>query len=370
MKGYVQWVCFMALCAAVPVAPAQQVTVASLPALIASTPIPGSQHAPADFNGDGFSDLAWIDPFTNQFGYWLMGVDGNGQVTHSASATFKLTAGYYVGAVGDFDGDGYADTVFTSAKRDLYLWTNDRSGRFASRYLATYPAGWQLLGAGDVDGNGQDDLLWYDADDCTIGVWLMRGGKLAGSRTQVVDCGYTVVAIGYFTPTPRISLARTNDRVTIQILDSTPAGFVASQARPSSDTSRLIGVGGGVAGQGIIAAYRRSYVDGATDGLGRYEMLDRSFDDQGNATGVTLSETWNGLTYLPWGIGGALVAGRGAIGASLVQNYGNGLIEACAPGHTEIPYQRECVQFTYPRDWFVVGAPANGAGTLGAEMTP
>lgn len=373
MKRYARWarsICALTLVLATRLAPAQEVTVASLPALIPSTPVPGSQRAPADFNGDGYSDLAWVDPFTSQFAYWLMGVDGNGQVTHAGSASFKVSAGYHVGAVGDLNGDGFADVVFTSAQRDLYLWTNNRLGRFTSTYLGTYPAGWQLLGAGDADGDGQDDLLWYDSADCTIGTWLMRGGKRVGVRTQVVDCGYTVVAIGYFTPSARISLVRTSDRISIQLLDSTPAGFVANLTTPSVGGMHLIGVGGGVAGQGITAEYRQSYFSGALNGLGRYEVLSRSFDGQGNPTGFAWNESWSGLTYLPWGVGGALVSSHDGGGGSLIQSYGNGLMEACTPGSSQPPYQHQCTQFSYPRDWFVVGAPASGAGDLGAEMTP
>jgi hypothetical protein len=348
----------------------QQVTIGDLPALVPSTPVPGSQRAPADFNGDGHSDLAWTNPFTHQFGYWLMGTDGgSGKVKRLNAATFNVTDGYFIAAIGDFNGDGYADVAFTSAKRDLYLWLNNRGGGFVSQYLTTYPPDWQLLGAGDADGDGQDDLLWQYAGGCQVGVWFIRNGVRVGLRSQVVDCDYGVIALGYFTPSGRISILRSRDLYNIQILDSTTAGFVAYDVTPPVSGKSLIGIGGGVAGRGIVAEYRQAYPDGSYGTFGSYRMLDRSFDGEGHQTGFSWLETWSGYTSVPWGVGGALVASRGSIGASLIQNYGNGLIEACAPGQTGIPYG-DCTRFGYPRGWFAVGAPVNGVGDFGAEMAP
>ena len=76
--------------------------------------------------------------------------------------------------------------------------------------MSSYPAGWQLVGAGDVDGDGQDDLLWLNSGSCEFAYWLIRNGVRVGYRIIPFSCGYTPIAIGYFTPTPRISIAWTS----------------------------------------------------------------------------------------------------------------------------------------------------------------
>lgn len=348
---------------------AQQASPLDFPSLIAASPVPGSQRTPSDFNGDGLSDIAWTNPGAGQFAYWLMGKGADGKLQRSGSAVFNLGAGDYVAAVGDVNGDGFADIVVSDAKRDLNLWLNDRSGHFTSTYFGTYPGGWQLIGAGDVDGDGQDDLLWADSGSCQIGVWYMKEGKRVGLKAQQIACGYGVVGLGYFGPSNRISMVLTSAINDVQILDSQPAGFVASDVTPSVSGAILIGIGGGSAGQNIVAEYRNPFVDGDYQTFGSYQSLIRAFDASGAQTGFSWSTTWNGVANLPWGVGGAVVQGVAPAAASLIQSYGNGLFEACAPGVSAVPYSGDCAQFTYPRGWFVVGAPANGAGQFGKDMT-
>jgi hypothetical protein len=169
---------------------AQGISFTSLPALQVSTPIPGSTHVPGDMDGNGVSDILWFNPTISQFGYWLMSTnDATGAVTRIGTKTYNVTPGYFVGAVGDLNGDGLADLVFTSNNDDLYLWTNNGNGTFTSTSLGTYPAGWTLVGAGDIDGDGQDDLLWINRSQCEFGYWLMKNGVHTASKTINIACG-------------------------------------------------------------------------------------------------------------------------------------------------------------------------------------
>lgn len=349
---------------------AQEVTASTLQALIPTTPVPGVQRTPSDINADGFSDLIWTNPFRHQLGYWIMGLDGSGNVQRKSIATFDIGAGRLVGAVGDFNGDGYADIVLTVPNRELYLWTNDGSGHFIETAMPSYPAGWQLVGAGDVDGDGQDDLLWLNPGACEFGYWLIKDGVQVGLRIIPIACGYAPIAIGYFSPSPRISIAWTSSLHDLWIWDSTGQGFISSDVTPSIAGDVPIGFGGGVAGQGITAVYRQAFTNGANGTFGSYQVLNRSFDASGKQASYSWVQTWSGFVNLPWDVGGVLISGGAPQGASLIQEYGNGEMDACAPGALSPPRSGTCTFYSYPRDWFTVGAPGNGTGPLGGGMTP
>lgn len=108
-----------------------------------------------------------------------------------------IAAGYYPVAVADFNGDGHADTLWTSAANDLYVWLGSAGG-FTSRSVGSYPAGWKVVGSGDVNGDGKDDLIWMDEQTHQFGYWLMDGAKRIGSRIINVASGYHPVAFGDF----------------------------------------------------------------------------------------------------------------------------------------------------------------------------
>ena len=150
--------------------------------VVTSAPIPGSPRIPGDFNGDGISDILWFNPGTSQLGYWTMTTASNGLPKRTGAHLYNITPGYFIGAAGDFDGDGYTDLVFTSSNHDLWLWTNTHGGTFHSTQIYSYPADWQLIGAGDINGDGKDDLLWLNPSTCQFAYWLMDGGKRIGAR--------------------------------------------------------------------------------------------------------------------------------------------------------------------------------------------
>ena len=99
-------------------------------------------------------------------------------------------------------------------------------------------------------------------------------------------------------------------------------------------------------------------------------MLDRSFDASGKQTGFSWAQTWSSSVGVPWSVGGTLISGNAPQDASLIQQYGNGELDACPPGALAPPRSGTCTRYSFPRDWFMVGAPGNGAGPLGGRMTP
>jgi FG-GAP-like repeat len=349
------------------------VSFGNLPALQVSTPIPGSNHVPGDFNGDGTSDLLWFNPLLSQAGYWTMSAstvnvpfDGGG-VTRTGLKTFNVTPGYFIGATGDFNNDGYADLVFTSAQRDLWLWTNNENGGFTSTEIGTYPSQWQLIGAGDIDGDGYDDLLWLDPVDCKFAYWTMHGAVRTGYKIIDIACGYYPIGIGYYSPSNRLSILWTSPANDLYIWDSTATGFKAYDLSSYLSMTGIWAVGGGFMGNGMGVEGYLPNGNGVPGGYVWGSVYSRTFDARGNQTGFTGVGEWDGGSFNILGSAGYIIEGNGVNATGLYSlNQANAtIVTGGLPGPDIVfsgnaPDYNGYPNWTYPLGWYVVGAPANG----------
>lgn len=345
----------------------------TLPALQAATPIPGSSRTPGDFNGDGTSDLLWFNPTTSQVGYWLMAAQPGARPPANpiGSRAYGVTPGYFVGAAGDLTGDGYADLVFTSASRDLWLWTNSRTGGWRSTRIGSYPDAWQLIGAGDIDGDGYDDLLWLNPSDCQFGYWLMRGSSRRAAQAMPVACGYYPIGIGYYTPSKRLSILWTSGMNDLYVWDSAPPGFRSYDLTASvisnigdQDISHVWAIGGGVAGKGIGVERRDA-------GTAYGGVIDRSFDALGRETGRSTLTLWTATSrWEQTASAGYLIRSGTSPGTGLymidtaAHTLGTGGLPASNLTVSGSAPIGSGVSWAYPVGWQVVGAPANGTASL------
>jgi len=350
-------------------AKAQDITFGTLPALQVSTPIPQGTHVPGDMDGNGVSDLFWFNPSTSQFAYWLMDTnDATGAVTRIGSRTFNITPGYFVGAIGDFNGDGLADVVFTSNNHDLYLWTNNGSGGFTSKQLASYPAGWLLVGAGDIDGDGQDDLLWLNPSQCEFGYWLMKNGVPTTTKAVKIACGYYPLSIGYYTPTNRLSIIWTSALNDLYVWDSAGNGFASYSLGTYGQNNMLVAIGGGFAGANMSLMTAQADANSPTTGGAYGYALSRVFNASLQQSSYIEDIVWDGGVVLPLSSAGYLIEGRGTNLPGLIyEDPQFQRIGVCPPAggipgaeNGPAPYPESCPFFSYPQGWYVIGALANG----------
>ncbi len=163
-------------------------------------------YRPDDFDGSGAADLLQFDGSTHQLQVSLM----NG-ANVTGSYTTAITAGYYPVAVGDFDGDGAVDILWTSANNDLYMWFGKvGASGFRAAYAGSYPAGWKVFGAGDINGDGQADILWINQSTNQIAYWLMNGSTRIGSLIAPYTSGYYPVSTGDFDGDGLVDIAWTS----------------------------------------------------------------------------------------------------------------------------------------------------------------
>jgi FG-GAP-like repeat len=342
---------------------AQNVSFTTLPAMQVTTPIPQRNSAPNDFNGDGLSEILWYNPNTSQLQFWSMGVGDGSTVQHLGTRTVNVTAGYYVAATGDFNGDGLTDIVFTSANRDLYLWKSNGQGGFQSTRIDNYPAGWIPIGAGDVDGDGSDDLLWFNASSCQFGYWLMKNGVRVLSQSLPVTCGYTPLSIGYYALSNRISIVWTSAAHDLVVWDGSSAGFAVSSLGSYASDQPIFAFGGGNQGSGMSLSTLSNPSGFAEHGL------TRSFTIGGKQSSFIAFPFGDGGMPTPAAFAGYFVRGQGVNKAGVMYQRGATALEVCPPSslvdgilYEMAPPPGTCSSFGVDSGWIVVGM-GTGTGT-------
>jgi len=153
-----------------------------------------------DFNADGRQDILWRNDngaITN----WI--ANANGNAGFAASTTFSTTVSnaWHVVGVGDFNADGRDDILWRNDDGTITDWLSNANGTFsASTTFSTYvPTDWHVVGTGDFNGDGRDDILWRN-DNGQLTDWLRTadGSFLANVFSVYVPTDWSVAATGDF----------------------------------------------------------------------------------------------------------------------------------------------------------------------------
>ncbi|MDP2898232.1 MAG: FG-GAP-like repeat-containing protein [bacterium] len=112
---------------------------------------------PADLDGDHDQDVVGACEEGEALAWWEN--DGTGHFTrHVIDASFEVA--WDDCAIGDFNHDGSPDVVAGVYSGTLGWWQNDGTGRFLRHVLPSEPK-LSFVTAGDIDGDGWDDLVFY-----------------------------------------------------------------------------------------------------------------------------------------------------------------------------------------------------------------
>ena len=128
-----------------------------------------------DYNGDGYSDIAWRDTSGNT-AVWLM----NGARVLSSGGFSAVPTVWSIVGQRDFDGDGRADIVWQDTSGNVAMWLMKGTQVSLSAGLGNVPTTWSIVGTGDFNGDGKGDILWRDTSG-NVAVWLMNGAQLSQS---------------------------------------------------------------------------------------------------------------------------------------------------------------------------------------------
>jgi hypothetical protein len=156
--------------------------------------------AVGDFNGDGKSDILLFNSSTGQVYIWLM--DGTTIAGQGSPWTLGPSSPWQIAGVGDFNGDGKSDILLhQSSTGQVYLWLMDGTtiSDQGSPWILGTDSPWQIVGHGDFNGDGNEDILLFNSSSGQVYTWLMNGTTISdqgsvwilgpGSTWQIAGVG-------------------------------------------------------------------------------------------------------------------------------------------------------------------------------------
>jgi len=151
-----------------------------------------------DFNGDGKADVLWRNSATGANTIWLM--NGASIATSDQFATVA-DPDWTIAGVGDFNGDGKADILWrhlTTGANTIWLM-NGTSILSDPAVDGMTDFNWSIAGIGDFDGDGKSDILWHNQATGANSIWLMNGAVISGGAVAfetVADLNWNIVGVG------------------------------------------------------------------------------------------------------------------------------------------------------------------------------
>jgi hypothetical protein len=207
-----------------------------------TTDVSPQDVATADFNGDGFLDLA-VATGNNSVSILM----GNGTGAFPSHVQYAVP-GDPVGIIaGDFNGDGKVDLVTVDQfQSEISVLLGNGDGTFAAHHeyaTGTKPV---FLAAGDFNGDGKLDIVVCDNNASQVSVLIGNGdGTFKAHKEYNVGVGPSGVAVGDFNGDGRLDLAVANNGDNnVSILFGNGDGtFQAAIAYPTANLPNSIVVG-------------------------------------------------------------------------------------------------------------------------------
>jgi uncharacterized protein YdbL (DUF1318 family) len=148
-----------------------------------------------DFNGDGYSDIAWQDS-SGDTAIWLM----TGATVLSSGGIGNVPTVWSIVGQRDFNGGGMADLLWRDTSGDTAIWFMNGTTVSSTAVLGSVSTDWTIVSTGDFNGDGYGDILWRDNSPFgNLAMWLMNGAQV----TQIGGVGsvaptWSVVGTGDF----------------------------------------------------------------------------------------------------------------------------------------------------------------------------
>ena len=268
---------------------------------------PGVLFGVGDVDADGRSDTVWRNANGDVY-LSLTYPDGAFYFQWSSGFVARVDSSWTIAGMGDFNGDGRDDILWRHTSGIVTDWLSNGGYVFTNNHANTgqgVPTDWQIAGTGDFNGDGRDDILWRHSSGM-VTTWLgqINGGFVNNhsSSAQQVPIDWQIVGVGDFNGDGRDDILwRHSSGLVTDWLGQSNGGFVnnhANSARPSTENWNVWGTGD-YNGDGRHDILWRTANGSVTDWLGQ---TNGSFADNVSIANYPLPFNWS-IEPNPAGVG-------------------------------------------------------------------
>ena len=163
------------------------------------------------------TNIVWHDSASNETQLWLTSerrVTGRATVVDEGGGPIFVGPPWSIVGAGDFNHDGSDDLLWhNAATNETQIWFMN-GPRITGRATVLGEGGavalvgppWSIAGVGDFDGNGGADILWHNSASGETQIWFMAGFRVTGRGTVVGEDGapafigppWSIVGTGQF----------------------------------------------------------------------------------------------------------------------------------------------------------------------------
>lgn len=156
----------------------------------------------SDFNHDGHPDYVLYDVPNNakthptKTAIWYL----NDKTFLSGSLGPAVPAGWQVAGVADFNGDGKLDyALFNPDSRQTVIWYLSGASFLSGASGPTLPSGWSLVAVGDFNADGKPDYVLENFGSGRTAIWYLNNNVFtSGTFGPTLPVGWGLVGVADF----------------------------------------------------------------------------------------------------------------------------------------------------------------------------